>query len=58
MRNMQWGLSGAVLWAFDTVILSIALSSTVFFSTPQAIALASFVSTFLHDAFSAIYMFI
>lgn len=55
---MRWGFAGAILWALDTVILSIALSSTVFFSTEQAIALASFVSTFLHDFCAATFMWI
>lgn len=55
---MRFGLAAAITWAFDTVILSIALSCSCFFSTEQAILLASFTSTFLHDAFSAIYSFI
>ena len=55
---MLYGLGAALTWAFDTVILGIALSNTVFFDTPTAIALASFTSTFLHDALSAVYMFI
>lgn len=55
---MKFGFGAAITWALDTVILSIALSCTTFISTPQAIALASFTSTFLHDATSAIYMFI
>lgn len=53
---MAWGLGAAITWAFDTVILSIALMSSTFFSTEQAIALASFTSTFLHDGTSAILM--
>lgn len=55
---MKYGLAAAVTWALDTVILSIALSCTAFFDTPTAIALASFTSTFLHDATSAVLMFI
>lgn len=55
---MRYGFGAALTWAFDTVILGLALSNTVFFDTPTAIALASFTSTFLHDAMSAIYMFI
>lgn len=56
--KMGFGLGAAITWAFDTVILGIALSNVVFLSTPEAIALASFTSTFLHDGMSAIYMFI
>lgn len=55
---MGYGIGAAITWAFDTVILSIALSCSAFFSTEQAIALASFTSTFLHDGASAIYTFI
>lgn len=55
---MLWGLGAAITWAFDSVILSIALMSTTFFTTEQAIALASFTSTFLHDGTSAVLMFI
>lgn len=53
---MLWGLGAAITWAFDSVILSIALMSTTFFTTEQAIALAAFTSTFLHDATSAVLM--
>lgn len=55
---MRFGLFAAITWALDTVILSIALSCSAFFDTPTAIALASFTSTFLHDATSAIFMFV
>ena len=55
---MKFGLGAALTWAFDTVILGIALSNVVFFETPTAIALAAFTSTFIHDGMSAIYMFI
>lgn len=55
---MRYGLGAAITWAFDSVILSIALMATCFFTTEQAIALASFTSTFLHDGTSAILMFI
>lgn len=53
---MRWGIAAAITWAFDTVILSIALMSTTFLATEQAIALASFTSTFLHDGTSAVLM--
>lgn len=55
---MKWGLGAAITWAFDTVVLSIALMSTTFFATEQAIALASFTSTFLHDGVSAVLMWV
>ncbi len=49
------GIIAGVTWALETVILGIALGMTPFVSTEQAIFLAPFVSTFLHDAFSAIW---
>ena len=55
---MRYGLGAALTWALDTVILSMALACSTFFSTEQAIALAAFTSTFLHDACSAAYMFV
>ncbi len=55
---MKWGLGAALTWAFDTVILSIALSCSAFFETEQAIALAALTSTFLHDGTSAILSFV
>lgn len=54
---MIHGIAAALTWALDTVILSIALSNAAFVSTPQAVALASFTSTFLHDASSAVFSF-
>ena len=50
------GLLAGVLWGVDTVILGIALSMTPFVATEQAIVLAPFVSTFLHDFFSSLWM--
>lgn len=33
---MGYGIGAAITWAFDTVILSIALSCSAFFETEQA----------------------
>lgn len=55
---MFTGIFAGVTWALETVILGIALSSAPFISTEQAVFLAPFVSTFLHDAFSSVYMLI
>jgi drug/metabolite transporter (DMT)-like permease len=52
------GLLAGILWGADTVILGIALSMTPFLSSEQAILLAPFVSTFLHDMFSSLWMLI
>lgn len=53
---MHLGLLSGVLWALDTIILGIALAATPFVESNEAIFLAPFVSTFLHDTFSAIWM--
>lgn len=55
---MITGLAAGILWGLDTVILGIALAMTPFVSTQQAVFLAPFVSTFLHDACSSIWMLI
>lgn len=49
------GIIAAITWALETVILGIALDMAPFVSTEQAVMLAPFVSTFLHDAFSAVW---
>ena len=55
---MITGIFAGITWALETVILGIALSMSPFVSTAEAMLLAPFVATFLHDAFSAIFMFI
>lgn len=55
---MKYGLVSGILWALDTTILAIALSMVPFIGTVEAIAFASIVSSFLHDAFCAIWLFI
>lgn len=52
---MFFGITAGVTWALETVILGIALAMSPFCSTEQAIFLAPFVSTFIHDFFSAIW---
>ena len=49
------GILAAITWALETLILGVALSMSPFVSTEQAIVLAPFVSTFVHDAFSALW---
>lgn len=55
---MFHGLLAGILWGLDTVILGVALAMTPFISTEEAIVLAPFVSTFIHDACSALWMFL
>lgn len=49
------GIIAGITWALETIILGIALAMTPFVSTEQAVFLAPFVSTFLHDACSSIW---
>lgn len=53
---MMYGLTSGILWGLDTVLLGVALVMAPFISTEEAIFLAPFVSTFLHDLFSAVWM--
>lgn len=55
---MLTGLMAGVFWGLDTVILGVAMAMTPFTTTAQAVALAPFVSTFLHDACSSIWLLI
>lgn len=62
---MIWGLLAGMLWAADTLVLGMALSMDSFAGAGvagtgagvirAATLLAPFVSTFLHDAFSAVW---
>ncbi len=49
------GIIAGVTWAVETIVLGIALAMSPFCSTEQAVLLAPFASTFLHDLFSAIW---
>ena len=49
------GIIAGITWALETVILGVALGMSPFVSSEEAIFLAPFVSTFLHDASSAIW---
>ncbi|MBR4859381.1 MAG: DMT family transporter [Clostridia bacterium] len=52
---MLAGIIAGVTWALETIVLGYALGMAPFCSTSEAIFLAPFVSTFLHDGFSAIW---
>ena len=49
------GIIAGITWAVETIVLGMALAATPFVSSEQAIFLAPFVSTFIHDAFSALW---
>ena len=52
---MLAGILAGMTWAVETIILGIALAMSPFVSTEQAVLLAPFVSTFLHDTCSALF---
>ncbi len=52
---MLFGIIAGISWGLETFVLGIALSMTPFVSDEQALFLAPFVSTFLHDLCSAVY---
>ena len=52
---MLCGIFAGITWAIETVVLGIALAMSPFCSTQEAILLAPFVSTFMHDTCSAIF---
>ncbi len=52
------GLLGGFFWGLNTVILGVALATSPFANTEQAIFLAPFISTFIHDFFSSLWMIV
>lgn len=60
-KNKKGLISGAmsgVLWGLDTVLTGIIISTSPFIQSEKAIFLAPFISAFLHDTFSSLWMFI
>ncbi len=55
---MKYGLLSGLLWGLDTVVLGIGLSMAPYIGTVEAIAFAAIASSFLHDAFCAIWLWI
>ena len=55
---MLCGIFAGITWALETVILGIALSMSPFISDAEGIFLAPFVSTFIHDGISALFLLI
>lgn len=55
---MHYGIIAGITWALETVILGIALKMSPFISDAQGLFLAPFVSTFIHDAFSALFLLV
>lgn len=53
---MFHGLLAGFLWGINTVIIGIALAMSPFASTEQAVFLSPFISTFIHDLASSLWM--
>lgn len=51
------GIIAGITWAIETICIGVALGMSQFCSTEQAVFLAPFVSTFIHDFFSAVFSF-
>lgn len=52
---MVSGIIAGITWAIETIVIGIAMAMSPFCETEEAIFLAPLVSTFIHDAFSAIW---
>lgn len=57
-KGLLSGMASGVLWGLDTALTGIILSSSPFIQTKEAIMLAPFISVFLHDTFSSLWMFL
>ena len=55
---MLIGILSGLTWAVETVLMGIVLNMSPFFSSAHAIMIAPFAATFLHDAFSALMLFV
>lgn len=57
-KGVYLGITSAITWGIDTVLVGIVLGMAPFVQGENAIILAPFVSAFLHDFFSTIWTFI
>lgn len=55
---MKYGFFSGLLWGLDTVVLGIGLAIAPYVGSADALAFASIVGSFLHDAFCAIWLFL
>lgn len=55
---MFTGIFAGITWALETVILGMVFAMQPMIETEKALFLAPFVGTFLHDAFSALFMLV
>lgn len=55
---MRFGLLSGFLWGLDTVILGIGMAMAPYVGSAEAMAFASIVGSFLHDALCAIWLLV
>lgn len=54
-KGLACAIGAGATWGVDTVLVGMVMAASPFVDTETAIALAPFVSTFMHDTFSAIW---
>ncbi len=54
-KGVSSGLLAGATWGVDTVLVGIIMTSTPFIDSTEAIFLAPFVATFMHDFFAALW---
>ncbi|MCR8746712.1 DMT family transporter [Romboutsia lituseburensis] len=57
-KGLTLGIISGMLWGLDTVLTGIILNKSSFVETQTAIFLAPFISSFLHDMFSSLWMMV
>lgn len=57
-KGVTVGLGAGLTWAIDTILIGYALASTTFLEFSDIALAAPLLSTFLHDAFSSIWMMV
>ena len=55
---MVTGILAGLTWALETVFMGLALGMSPFVSTQQAVVIAPFAATFLHDALSSLVLLV
>jgi drug/metabolite transporter (DMT)-like permease len=58
IKGTSIGLAAGLTWAIDTILIGWILATTTFMEFSEIAMAAPLISTFLHDAFSAVWMII
>ena len=57
-KGLFSGVMSGILWGLDTALTGIILNMSIFIKVQKTILLAPFVSAFLHDMFSSLWIFL